>query len=494
MLRFTTVSELKTNDKVADEIISQLNLDPLSGINYKAMLRKYLDSYRDELQIVVEDNYIDKCYRDSFANFYATKLRVRYGMSIRLSFIEPGINLPKIGYDHNDQVELIEKYHGFMVIRPLCHGIVGRTAVSPEALNHGSHIKIMEAPIPTSIMGLKTVVNAFPHSSQDLQYSTCAETSIWSVMEYYGNKYSEYSPLLPSKIHKILDNRVFQRHIPSHGLQYTDISYVLMNLGFGCKTYSRDMRNRTTDEDLIFHRIFSSYIESGIPLIAAVIGDNLGHAIVCVGKEKIPRNTIKSVNPIHTSSGGHFLLWNDVKGKYVFNDDNKSTCSICDFDNPTPQYALSRGEISSIIVPLNKKIYLDVSVAIATTFSLLELFKVSGDYTVRTVLCSGRSYKDALMRDPNLSLEHKKMFLETIQFPKFIWISEIATLGSFENGIVEGLILQDATEPSQNSLFSLIYLAIKNINIFYDIDKDTLENKMLPLPINLTSYEGNLIG
>ena len=61
--------------------------------------------------------------------------------------------------------------------------------------------------------GLKTSVFGFPHASQDGETITCAETSILNVMEYFGLKYPEYSPILPSKIKFVVESQSFEKDI-----------------------------------------------------------------------------------------------------------------------------------------------------------------------------------------------------------------------------------------------------------------------------------------
>lgn len=256
---------------------------------------------------------------------------------------------------------LHQAYLGFMVLRPICPGTVGRTAISPRLLTYGNRIEISAAPIIGSILGNKIEVEAFPHSSQDNEYCTCAETSIWSTLEYFGNKYPEYSPILPSKIHQILDSQMHQRHIPSYGLNYVNISYVLKTCGFGCKVYSRALGGNPGFGDEEFYRIFSTYVESGVPMVTAVSGTRLGHAIVCVGQERSDKISISSAkdNVFHRS-GKSFKMWNDVMRGFVFNDDNVGAYALTQYNCPTPQHITSNPVISSLIVPLNNKLYLEL--------------------------------------------------------------------------------------------------------------------------------------
>lgn len=307
-------------------------------------------------------------------------------------------------------------------------------------------VKICKAPIKNSIIGHDVTITAFPHSSQDAEYMTCAETTIWSIMEYFGNKYAEYCPILPSKIHKILDKKAFQRHIPSEGLLYSDISYVLQTNSFGCKVYSRGAYSYEE-----FNRIFSCYIESGIPLGVAVTGTcngkSIGHAIVCIGRKNIKREIVDHVTKKMFKNGIKYISWNECIHKFVFNDDNNPCYQIADIDNPTPQYQGCK--VNTIIVPLYHNIYMDAPKAINYSECICNLLLAShlpDGCVIRTYLAYSHSYRNHISQDTLLNTKYKNFILDYIRLPKFVWVTEISTRDEFVNEIVEGIILLDATE------------------------------------------------
>lgn len=414
---------------------------------------RYIQNIKDNIVVVIEDNYIDKVYRNIFSNYLSTKLNAYEQRCLRISFFKQDFDLSEILDNPSFPEIIIENYLGFMIIRPIVPGLVGRTAISPEALAYGDDINVLRAPIRTSFLGIKLVVEAFPLSSQDSEYATCAETSIWAVMEYFGNKYPEYTPILPSFIHKELDRNSYQRHIPSSGLVYTDISLVLQSFGFGCKIYCLETPEFPGYDKDELHRIFSSYVDSGVPMIAAIGMDSSeGHAIVCVGKEKTDRNLIETCKVYTTPfDNKRIRIWADVKMNFIFNDDN-SNCYVCaDYDCPTPQYKDEKPYISSIIVPLYRKVYLDAPRALELSIALLdeEPFFFKEEMAIRTFLASGRTYLDYLMRDPILDVSTKAAIIDFVSFPKFIWITEISSLDDFKQHKVEGLLILDATEPME---------------------------------------------
>ena len=130
------------------------------------------------------------------------------------------------------------------------------------------------------VYGVKLETVGFPHSSQDRETIKCAETTIWGIMEYFGNRYVEYRPTLPSKIHKALENISIERQLPSAGLTMDEISYTLKSFGFGTRIYSHERYKS-------INNIIDCYIESGIPVLTGLESktNEQGHIVITVGKK-----------------------------------------------------------------------------------------------------------------------------------------------------------------------------------------------------------------
>lgn len=490
-----SISQLKNDPNSFDIIWASLNMTVPQVItldDVRAEFLKYIDNLRDDIIAIIEDNYIDKVYRNIFSNYLSTKLNAYEQRCIRISFLEKDFDIFGILGKSNFPDLISQSYLGFMIVRPIIPGIVGRSAISPKALTNASSVNIMTAPIRASFLGIKLIIEAFPHSSQDSEYATCAETSIWSLMEYFGNKYPEYSPISPSSIHKYLDNSACQRHVPSNGLMYTDISYVLQSCGFGCKIYS--LKTAVSDgysHDELY-RIFSTYIDSGIPMVVAVNMIGSGHAIVCVGNEKTDKSAIDACMQYKTHQKNiGYKNWADVTRNFIFNDDNSHAYVSSDFDCPTPQYQLNNPYISSIIVPLYKKVYMDAPRAIEQSINLIDtdLFDIKSDIVVRTFLASGRSYLDFLMRDDVLDASFKQEIITKISFSKFIWVTEFSYEHDFKRDIVDGILILDATEPMEyNVCYPL--LACFDKNMYYFCPKlSKFENNVLSLHFNTRNFK-----
>ncbi len=490
MIRITTVDECLNSDVIEKEMIPILGICQWS-IFFKGIakeLRRYLAHLQTDLTIIVEDRYVDKVYRDSYYNYYSTKLRDYSRDCLRLSFIASPVDLKDLYTSSEAQERLKSAYRGFMVLRPVYPGCVGRTAISPKALAN-ANVLVCQSPIRCTVLGIHTIVHAFPHSSQDSEMMSCAETSIWAMMEYFGNKYPEYTPILPSKIIKLLENKSDERQIPSHGLTYLNISYVLKSQGFGCKVYAEQ------DYGAEFRRIFSCYIESGIPIAVALTKEGLGHAVLCVGRTAVPRTAIDAVPPQKLSSGQSIRLWNDAITEFVFIDDNHPCYQTAYFDEPVRHYQPEWNgcKISHFIVPLYKKIYLDAPSAINYAKLIVTLFSnLPKDLVSRTFLASNHTYKDYVVRESGMKVEFKDLLLNKLHFPKFVWVTELSSYDCFLQQKVEGLILLDATEPLSSTFQPFIFANYKDMNLFFDSKKAILENKILPLCSDFNSFDRNL--
>ncbi len=168
--------------------------------------------------------------------------------------------------------------YALLIILPTLPRIIGRNAIHPRGLKNNKFV-CCRAPIQSTTLGIKvTTPSGVPHAIQDRQALSCAETTIWSILEYFGNKYSEYRPILPSQIIRLLQKFSFKRQLPSDGLTAEQIAFVLREVGFGAMIYSQTKHKEQ------FGIALSMFIESGIPVIGVLKSQTLGHAVNIVGR------------------------------------------------------------------------------------------------------------------------------------------------------------------------------------------------------------------
>ena len=263
----TKVSDFKTAKTVKGFFFQNLQLNVYDEKNIMPiidiLLTQFLDEMRPELKMIVETDYVDKVYRDSYYSYFSTKLK-DYGRNcLRISFFDSAFKSKEEFFKlTNAQVQ--DAYRGFLVVRPLAK-CIGRNAIdilAKKGAVQGANIR--KANIAATCLGIKLVAHAFPHASQDEEYMTCAETTVWSMMEYYGNKYPIHQPVLPTDILSSIKWSSYKRQVPSTGLRLEQISLALQRQGFGCMIYQSSNPR--------FKELFSCYVESGLPLAVVVEG------------------------------------------------------------------------------------------------------------------------------------------------------------------------------------------------------------------------------
>ena len=467
MIRKAAIAKTDANfDKFFEALISEEFTS-----NYAAVkgglrsLRLFIDALVDNVWLYVETDYVDKVYRDSYYRYYASKANIYVRNCIKISFFQAlsdplPCELDSSKYDYYQKC-----YRGFLILRPTLPAIIGRNAISPLILKQRDFVACL-ANIQSTVDGLRFSLNAFPASSQDGETITCAETTMWSMMEYFGNKYPEYRPTLPSNILRILENVSFERQLPSEGLSYDMLSYLAKSYGFGPRIYHRDGFGEDS------YNIFSCLIESGIPLIVA-LGNTayveekevshesvmqIGHAVLCIGHENLSvkhidslRDKSKELDKTKTS----LMDYDDIEKRFVFIDDNFPPYQLDRLDTPVARYSKLRDggdwkhcEIEHFVVPFYKKIYIDAFVVKKLVKQLVEssyLVDFHGTkITMRTFLCSTRSYRDYVKRSG--MTDEMKREISSIFLPKFIWVTEFSSLEKLKDNKAVALLIIDATE------------------------------------------------
>lgn len=478
-------------DPLIESIKKLLNVEKTNAESvYKNILARHIEQLQDSIHILVEAPYVDRVYRNSYYNYFSSKLLGYPRDSVKLSFFEGEIQ--DSDFRSQEKYEKLKKqYRGFMVLRPTVKNIIGRSVISPEALKNNKFIAC-SSKFHSTANSVKFKVDGFPHSSQDAETITCAETSIWAIMEYFGNKYPDYKPVLPSKIIETMRRVSTERQIPSRGLTMNQISYALREFGFGTRIYSLDEFKE--DE---FKRLFSCYVESGIPLILAVQGGSIGHAILCIGHGEVTPDLIDNLGEskidgkVIMPTGISFFDNDDVEKKFVFVDDNMPVYQQLLYKYPTGGYSSfashpdwGKCKLTHFIAPLYPKIYLEAFEArnFCRRF-LIERYDIpdGSEIYLRFFLTSGRSFKNSLNFNETFEKENKQLILET-SLPKFIWVGEVSTKTNIKEKKAEGLIILDATEADTSELKPLIYANYRNNLFSINPGESFFSKKVLPLP------------
>lgn len=454
---------------IVDSFEQQNNIDTANRV------KAFVNEMRTDLWCYVEFPYVDKVYRDIFYSYFASKLDNFSRDCLRVSFFSTEIcdNDFRTPEGHG---KLLENFLGYAVLRPLRKGNPGRTILSPKAFKVCNFLCEL-ACIETSIGGVKLQCYGFPWTSQDTESMTCAESSLWSVMEYYGNKYPERTPVLPTEIHKAFERPT--RVIPSEGLTIAEIATALSRFGFGTCLY----RN---SDPLEFETLLRYYIESGIPVILGLEGKIGGHAVVSIGHEVMKRSVVEQeisallkAQPVDNNL--HIIDTTSIKRRLVQIDDNYPPYRLANFSHPCGYYngtTFSDMKIQHFVVPLHKRIYLEARKARAMFKRILK----SADFgwyarselktnqiIQRVFITTGNSYKNYALRSD--MADDLKTFIQSMNMPRFIWVAELSTKDIYLQSKILGIILLDATGSEDiNSAKLILYPGyLKTLDPSFDI-------------------------
>ena len=165
------------------------------------------------ITIVYEKFYVDKLFRDTYYTYFSSKHFEIDRTCGRLVLFEG--NFAYEDFLNNILFDVLQKaVIGAIVLRPTKINTVGRTLLNPDKLHVGK-MYVQRARFEISLLGKLYTIWAYPFTSQDTETMSCAETSIWTMLEYYGTRYSEYRSVLPSEILDELGNLSEERVLPS---------------------------------------------------------------------------------------------------------------------------------------------------------------------------------------------------------------------------------------------------------------------------------------
>ncbi len=327
---------IESNDELISFLLEVLDLEDVYESEEELMRTEPSSNIMHDLlhkilpfTAIVEDNYVDRFYRDSYYLHYSCKHENYSSFCKRLFIFQGDIFAGTEAADISDLKvnNLQKKLIGIFAIRPLRVGKIGRSLVNPKfVLEDNSYLRYAE--YSATVAGMRFFINAFPFSMQDGETTTCAEISILNLMDYYGSKYSEYKSILPSEIAEIAKRYDFERVLPSRGLKYSTITRVFSELGFHPRLY-------TFDDPAEFKRVMHYYVESGIPLALGV--KNAGardarHSIICIGHRKTNRVRLRSKLYGICNKPNAQAFWMvdtaDLCSEYIVMDDGKAPYNV----------------------------------------------------------------------------------------------------------------------------------------------------------------------
>jgi hypothetical protein len=439
--------------------------------------------------VLVEDQYIDRDYRDTFSHIFSRRFATPPARSQRLHFFDRTLSL-KPDTEHLGSIEK-DSYLGYAVIRPTRPNGLGRVMLSPrisDSAGTGMEASLCEERI--TLFGHVFLLRGFPFIGQDIDVSTCAQATIWMLRRYYSNRYRQYGETLPYELSQLAARHLHgDRSFPATGLSDWQMAEILRGLGFSPMIYSKKRFPR-------FNEWLLSYLDSGIPLILCFdrpgesesgegnrAAESPGHAVACFG--------FRDRSPVGSPKFRDHAIW---PGSYqannvLINDDNYPPYLEVGTREAPARYPTAPGfnHISSFIVPLQERISLLVEQfdsqvrgiigigpwSIESRSPVLAKLHAAGALNLRVFLTTCRNLKQKLAQ-PNKLVETAYRLMP---LPHFVWVCEFHDHRQPWESRCMGEILWDATcnklEPQ--GLLALHYPETLAINL-----APVFENRVLP--------------
>jgi len=243
---------------------------------------------------VVEDGYVDRDYRDEFSNIYSKCFRSYGDRAQRVHFFAR--ELSGIG----DIRDRDPDYLGFMVVRPVEVGVVGRTVLSPPDGRVGIRCySLCSETFEAHIHGRCLAVTGAPFIEQDRMSMSCAQASIWMALRYLSQS-SRTDHHYPYEISELATQHQsdMPRTVPASGLTMQAMVQGIKNNGYGALLEVKprlEMKEQASRTETLaaywLHRWdpnfrLYTYVESQVPVLAMFHGASHFHAMTVVGHSK----------------------------------------------------------------------------------------------------------------------------------------------------------------------------------------------------------------
>jgi hypothetical protein len=512
--------------------LSKVGLEiPEGSSNQRSHLLTQLQLFFKDIlpiTILIEPNYTDKDFRSLYYKHYSKVFREINRQSIRIHIFSGDI--PEKDLKPPSRMKNLN-YEGYFCISMLERPLLGRTVIKFHPKNQRDYI--CKTSFESRIFGCTHSVLGFPFIWQDQEVICCAHASLFIIHRYFSTRYSYYREALPNEI-LWSDDSPWKRLVPSTGLDVEQLGAILTKLGHHPEVLRNESKfdkdnklpDKIIEEERSFFGQLHTYIESRIPIIACSL--RLKHAVVILGRSA-PSEYYKYEPRLFDISGfdkiKHFDA-SDFCPAYIVNDDNYFPYTIWNRKDHENESERTANDVDFIIIPLYEKIFLSAHLAkyfgllaiSSKEYGIIRMLNISTDANIknidprdqplvlRTLLTSSKSYLAHLA----LSLPEKAsaQFLRSLNFPKFVWIVEIANKRSFlHTEHIEGLpddlcgykygeIVLDATAGNDFNT-AWLFIRLPGItgfnrlvlgNEFAELYQVPKENETFPEPLFLNNY------
>ncbi len=158
---------------------------------------------KESLTVVVEFEYIDKDFRDTFSAYFSKRFHTPNNRCSRLHFFRGLLTLKGL---LGEKLPKGCEYLGYSVLRPIHTKGLGRTMVSakllPDSAPREAHYRTCEEEV--NLLGRSFSVRGFPYIAQDQEVFVCVQASLWMLVRYFTNRYRNYREVGPHQLSNLV--------------------------------------------------------------------------------------------------------------------------------------------------------------------------------------------------------------------------------------------------------------------------------------------------
>ena len=381
----------------------------------KRVAKKLAGGISDAVKaVLIEGDYVDKDYRSTYYHFYAKKGQRYRADCIRLHFFDQTVTFDgsalKLACPDGPE-HLSDHYFGYMVLRPTGIATIGRSVLSPD-IRSGAPRYIIFAEHKVHLLGYELAIQGFPSMDQHVDIAVCAHVACWAILRHYSQRYNMYKEFLTHDITLMAHQFDPGGLIPSRGLEVSHAERVFQVAG----TYPVPVPLRANDPS--FYRQLGAYLESGLPLFAAMSKHR--HAVAVVGYEWRA--------PASTQLKGVRYAWDQVQA-LAFVDHN---------DLPYLRVPVNGGnhysatDIDAFIVALPEKVHYPADAVDSLAQTLFKLAPVvalppEDETIIRYFMSTGADLR-CFVRERESEFDPKLVAtIMSLPFAQYIWVVEFAT-------------------------------------------------------------------
>ena len=472
---------------------------------------------------ILESRYIDRDYSSDYLRFYAQTFRSHDRYCKRLHFFSADLSVvfpPPLTQNNISELRELARasYCGFSVVRPLPNAPIGRTvlAAQPRGIADTQATVTCRADYIANLFGIELEVTGTAFMQQDARVGSCAQVSAWVGIRHMHARYKCNWVSIADITRLVTPTTAAEAASLPAGSDYLTSERMIRaiyDIGFQPLFF----RGKNQIGNAIL-----PYVESGIPVLVGFIGPAaIGHAVTVIG-----RNFSKLETPTNSATDyiSSYIVHDDQSGPYMLVPMKEGISANNGFDaDDFTRYPLSWQNIgmnmyddAAFAIALMPRNVFSTAMAAEVTavdrihesikfmaivrqegsinermVEELVLAWAANEVVLRTYLTSVGGYRRHILR--SAACKQLKRILLSRHFPHFVWVTEIATVASYNHPSpdkrrIYGHAVVDATSAAKDKS-ALLLLHLPSIVVMNDVNARPEDADSIAIVEEDTLYE-----